>query len=120
MRILLDENLPVKLRHHLLKHQTETVTKRGWGGLKNGELLKAAESALFDVFVTADLNLEYQQNMAQRRIGLVILSTNNWPIIKKHIPKIQAAVDGAGPGSFVRVDCGKFARRNRRGGPVPQ
>jgi predicted nuclease of predicted toxin-antitoxin system len=111
MQVLLDENLPHKLCKHLSGHQVETVNRRGWGGLKNGDLLKAAESALFQVFTTADLNLEYQQNLAARRIGLIILSTNNWPIIKKHVAKIQAAIDTAHAGSFTRVDCGKFVRQ---------
>jgi predicted nuclease of predicted toxin-antitoxin system len=69
MRVLLDENLPLKLRKYLLNHQVETVSRRGWGGLKNGELLKASENALFDVFVTADLNLEYQQNLTHGESG---------------------------------------------------
>ena len=113
MKVLLDENLPHKLWKHLLKHQVMTVSRQGWGGLKNGDLLKAAENAQFEVFVTADLNVEYQQNLARRRIAMVVLSTNNWPIVKRHIPKIQSAVDGALPGSFTRVDCGAFVRPRR-------
>ena len=113
--MLLDENLPHKLCRYLLSHMVETVRQRGWGGLKNGELLRAAENASFEVFVTADLNLEYQQNLARRRIGIVVLSTNNWPIIRRHIPKIQTAIDAAHSRSFARVDCGMFVRqRNPR------
>ena len=110
MRVLLDENLPHKLRGHLAQHETATVAYLGWGGLKNGELLKAAEDAAFDVFVTGDRKLEYQQNLAGLWLAVVSLSAPNWPIIKRHVGKIVAAVEGAVAGSFTRVECGTFVR----------
>jgi hypothetical protein len=63
VKLLLDENIPHKLRAHLGSHETMTVAYMGWGSLKNGELLKAAEDAGFEVFVTGDRSLEYEQNM---------------------------------------------------------
>ncbi len=110
MRVLLDENLPHKLRAHLAHHETATVAYLGWGGLKNGELLSAAENSGFDVFVTADRALEHQQSTTGRRLALVALSANNWPIIKHHVHKIAVAIDAAVSGSFARVDCGTFSR----------
>ena len=119
MKVLLDENLPHKLRAHLAKHELITVAHLGWGGLKNGELLKAAEDAGFDVFVTGDLALEFQQNTAGRKIAIVSLSAHNWPIIKDHLMKIAAAIDVARAGEITRVQCGAFVRsRNPQKGPA--
>lgn len=117
MRVLLDENLPHKLRGFLLDHDTATVAYLGWGGLKNGDLLKAAEDAGFDVFVTGDRALEHQQNVRGREIAIVSLSAHNWPIIKHHVAKIARAIDGAQAGSFTRVKCGAFARQRNPPGP---
>ena len=86
----------------------------GWGGFKNGALLKAAEDSGFDVLVTGDLSIERQQNLKGRKLAIVSLSAHNWRIIKSHVAKIAAAVDGAGPGSFVRVECGRFSRRGAK------
>lgn len=94
-----------------------TVTHKGWGGLKNGDLLKALERAGFEVFVTGDQGIEYQNRIVGRRFGIVALSTNNWPIIRKHLTKIATAVNLAEPSRVTFVDCGKFVRqRNPRQG----
>jgi predicted nuclease of predicted toxin-antitoxin system len=114
VKLLLDENVPHKLRAHLARHETITVAYMGWGGLKNGELLKAAERAGFDVFVTGDRSLEYEQNVTGLKVAVVSLSAHNWPIIKNHLAKIVAAIDGAQAGSFSRVDCGVFSRRGSK------
>jgi hypothetical protein len=83
----------------------------GWGELKNGELLKAVEEDGFDVFVTGDRSLIDEQNITSRRVAIVALSANNWPIIKSYIPRILSAIDNAIPGSFQEVECGVFDRR---------
>jgi hypothetical protein len=119
VRVLLDENLPHKLRACISQHEVTTVAYAGWGGLKNGELLKIAEEAGFEVFVTGDRALEYQQNITGRKIAIVSLSAQNWPIIKHHVGKIAAAIDGADAGTFQRVDCGAFARPRKPKGPAP-
>jgi predicted nuclease of predicted toxin-antitoxin system len=111
VRVLLDENLPHKLRTHLAKHETVTVGYLGWGGLSNGELLDAAEVAGFDVLMTGDRTLEYEQNLEGRKISVVSLSSNNWPIIKNHVARIASAIGSANPGSLTRVECGVFSRR---------
>jgi predicted nuclease of predicted toxin-antitoxin system len=120
VKVLLDENLPNQLRRHLAKHETATVVYMGWGGWKNGALLAAAEEAGFDVLVTGDLSLEYQQNMFGREIAVVSLSTHNWRIVRHHVQRIAAAVDQARSGSLVRVECGRFVRpRNAPKGTAP-
>jgi len=94
--------------------QTVTAAYAGFAGLKNGELLKAAADAGFDVLVTGDKTLQYEQNLSGGKIALVSLSANGWRIIEPHVAKILAAVDDAVPGSFVRVECGAFSRRRAK------
>ena len=71
VRVLLDENMPHKLRRHLAKHETVTAVYAGFGGRRNGALLSAAEAAGFDVVVTGDLSLQYQQNLSSRKLAIV-------------------------------------------------
>ena len=79
----------------------------GWDGAVNGDLLRLAEEAAFDVFVTADQKLSYQQNLAGRKIAIVELTKNNWPVVKPQVEEIAAAVDTCVAGSYVRVVCGR-------------
>ena len=104
MRILFDQGAPVPLRQSLTHHEITTAYERGWSRLKNGELLDAAENETFEVLVSTDLNLKYQQNLKSRRVALVILSTPSWPRIERALSKIVRAVDAATPGSYVEVD----------------
>ncbi len=105
MKILLDESVPQKLRLLIEgSHAVATAWFQGWSGLKNGALLDAAEKAGFDLFITADQQLSYQQNLTGRTIAVVVLSTNNWSFIKAHVPEITAAVDAATPGSYAEVE----------------
>jgi hypothetical protein len=78
VRILLDEQLPRQLAPYLVGHDVRTVQQESWAGLKNGALLTQAEDAGFSVFVTGDQNLEFQQNISNRRLGVVVLcATSN-------------------------------------------
>ena len=107
MKIILDESVPQKLR--LLidgSHEVATTWFRGWSGLKNGALLTAAEEASFDLFITADQELSYQQNLTGRKIALLVLSTNNWSVVKARMPEIVAAINAAKSGSSAFVDIG--------------
>jgi hypothetical protein len=113
LKVLLDENMPHDLRRHLADHDVTTAVYAGFGGLKNGLLLTAAEAAGFDVLVTGDLSLQYQQNLSGRMLAIVSLSAISWLIIKPYVAKIAAAVDATTPGSFTRVECGVFSRRRR-------
>jgi hypothetical protein len=103
VRVVLDHNLPHKLRTSLCtlgKHEIVTASYMGWGELKNGELLQMAEGSGIDVFITGDRSLVYEQNLAGRRLAIVALSANNWPIVKNYVAQILAAIDSAVPGSF--------------------
>lgn len=102
--ILLDEQLPVGLRQ-LREHDVRTVDYMGWKGLSNGELIAAAEAARFDVFLTADRNLRYQQNVAGRAIAVVVLSTNRLGPIKASLDQIVGALAEAEHGSYSEVTC---------------
>jgi hypothetical protein len=77
----------------------------GWELLKNGDLLAAAEAKDFEVLVTGDRSLEHQQNFTGRRIALVVLTRNNWPLVKPHVAKIVEAVATSSAGSYRTVDC---------------
>ena len=110
MRVLLDENLPHKLRLIFEDHEVFTVAFMGWDGVKNGELIIRAEEEGFQVFVTADQNLQYQQNLEARCIAMVFLTAQEWEVIKLHVDKIISAVDQSSEGSYRLVDCGRFNR----------
>ncbi|MGA8762346.1 MAG: hypothetical protein WB562_05605 [Candidatus Sulfotelmatobacter sp.] len=100
MRILFDNNVPVGVRGFLANHEVRTVGEMAWPPqLENGELLKAAEAAAFEVLVTSDQNIRYQQNLARQELRLVVLGSNIWPIVRGHGVAIAAAVDKAKPGS---------------------
>ena len=104
MLVLLDESLPRKLALELVGHTTQTVQKRGWSGLKNGELLRRA-SAEFDVFVTGDQNLEFQQNTTGLSIAVVVLIAVNNRIetLRSLIPELLKAIESIDPGQLIRV-----------------
>jgi hypothetical protein len=120
VRVLLDENMAVKLRLALSQFETATVRYMGFAGLKNGELLNAAELAGFDVLITGDKTLEYEQNLRGRNISVVALSAPHWPLVQPYIGRIVLAIEAATPGSFTRVECGTFNRRRpKREGPSP-
>ena len=110
MKVLLDENLPHALRACLRGHDVSTAAYIGWAGVKNGELLLMAEKAGFDVLVTGDRNLAYQQNLKDRQIAIIELTAQQWLILRDYVGAIGAAVDLAQPGSFQVVECGEFRR----------
>ena len=91
------------LRECLALHQVATAYERGWSTLKNGELLAAAENEGFDVLVTTDRNLRYQQNLSGRRLAIVVLGSTSWPRIRREIAAVIRAVDGATEGSYMEV-----------------
>ena len=103
MRVLFDKSAPNKLIPHLEGHAVSTAEKQGWDRLENGALLTAAEETGFDVFLTADKNLRYQQNLANRKIALVVLGNSPWPLVQLHIPEIIEAVNVAKPGSYAEI-----------------
>lgn len=104
MLILFDHVTPKGLARSLLDHTVVKAKDRGWDRLSNGELLEAAERAGFEVLVTADKNMRYQQNLESRKIALVVLSTPQWPVVKRHLEKIAVAVNAATPGTYIEVN----------------
>jgi hypothetical protein len=105
MLVLFDNGTPRTLARHLIDHHTVTEARaRGWEELDNGELLSNAESAGFDVLVTTDKNLSYQQNLAGRKIAIVVLGQGRWSLIKRRVAQVVATVNAATPGSFALVD----------------
>ncbi len=103
MRILFDQGTPAPLRRFLHHHEVVTAYERGWARLTNGLLLEAAESAGFELLVTTDTNLRYQQNLAERRIGIVVLTTTSWPRIQRATESVAQAVESAFPGCYIEV-----------------
>ena len=101
MRILFDKNVPVGVRHFLAAHKIRTVEELKWPPqLENGELLRVAEKSAFDAMVTADQNMKYQQNLTSRKLALVVLGSNIWPIVRNYGEAIATATDSAKPGSY--------------------
>lgn len=104
MRLLLDQNCPERVGQRLVGHAATPARNLGWDRLSNGELLAAAEAAGFELLLTADQGIRYQQNLAGRRIALVVLSLNSRTVLLQHLGLIQAAVDRATPGSYEEVE----------------
>lgn len=105
MKIILDESVPQKLRMLIEGgHAVVTTWYQGWSGLKNGALLNAAEEAGFDLFITADQEMSYQQNLTDRKMALLVLRTNNWGFVKANVEKIMAAITTTIPGGYAEVE----------------
>lgn len=100
MKILFDQGTPVPLRQFLTAHSISTTFEMHWEALSNGELLKAAESD-FDVLITTDQNLRYQQNLSGRKLVIFVLLTTSWLKIRPRVSEIVAAVDGLKAGDYV-------------------
>ena len=103
MKILFDENVPYPLKKFLAGHVVSTAQECEWRGVGNGELLNLAEGS-FDVFILADKNMRYQQKTAGRRIAIVELPTNRWPLLVPLAGRIAEAVDGAREGDYKVLD----------------
>jgi len=107
MRILIDECLPRQLKVWLTaKHHAETVHAMGWANVKNGKLLQAANEAGFDVFVTADKNMYYQQNFAGLQIAAVVIPSNRKLLVQKSVPALMQSLEQVTPGQKVVMDLG--------------
>jgi hypothetical protein len=104
MRILFDQATPVPLRPFLAGHTVCTAAEEGWDRLRNGDLLSAAEGAGFDLLLTTDRNMQYQKNIAGRKIAVVILSRQQWPQLRLHVQLVVDAINAARSGSFAEVE----------------
>lgn len=103
MRILFDQGTPLPLRTHLARHTVVSAFELGWSELENGELLAAAEANDFDIVITTDQKLRYQQNLSDRTIAVIVLLTTNWPRIESQAERVIHALAGAAPGSYIEI-----------------
>src|SRR5438874_1229514 len=103
MTIILDENLPFGLRRMLAPRPVTTVQLAGFAGTKNGPLLALLEGA-FDIFLTGDKNLRYQQNLSGRRLAIIELPTNRWPLLRPLESRIVSAVDTCQPRDYIVIE----------------
>lgn len=104
MLFLFDHGTPQSIARWLQGHTITEAIERGWNRLSNGALLKAAEEAGFDLLLSTDKNIWYQQNLKGCRIAIVILGNSQLPAVHRHIDRVIAAVNAATPGSFVEVE----------------
>jgi len=107
MRILFDHVTPSGIARSLSGHTVTKAKERGWDRLTNGDLLAEAERAGFDVLLTGDKNMRYQQNLTGRRIAIVVLSTPQWPVVRLNLEIISDAVNATTPGTYVEVQLKK-------------
>jgi hypothetical protein len=104
MLILFDHSTPAPLAPYLTGHTVTKAKDRGWDTLSNGDLLGEAERAGFDLLLTADNNMRYQQNLTGRKIALVVLSTPQWPRVQLHIDKITAVLNSVNPDAYAEIE----------------
>jgi glutamate racemase len=104
MRILFDHGTPSGIAKALVGHEVAEAIDRGWDRISNGELLTVAEAAGFEVLLTTDKNLRYQQNLATRKIAIVVLGCSTWRLVRPHLDRVSSAVNAATPRSYVEVD----------------
>ncbi|MCI0748067.1 MAG: hypothetical protein L0Y58_21890 [Verrucomicrobia subdivision 3 bacterium] len=103
MRILFDQGTPVPLRDALAGHTVATAYEMNWSMLDNGDLLAEAEKAGFELFITTDQNLRYQQNLQNRRLAILVLPTTRWPQIALHVAEVLAAISVIRAGDYHEV-----------------
>ena len=104
MKILFDNGTPKPIARSLPGHEITYARQIGWHELENGELIEKAEEAGYELLLSTDKNIRYQQNLTGRKIALVVLGNQQWPLVKLHLEKITAAVEACTPGSYVEVD----------------
>jgi len=104
MRILFDQGVPRGLAASLQSHDVTEARKLKWERISNGALLKVAEDAGFDLLVTTDKNVRYQQNLSDRKISIVVLGQSPWWLVRQNLGAIVAAVNATKPGSYFEVD----------------
>ena len=103
MTIIFDENVPWPLHQYFNDYSVTSVQKENWAGIQNGALIEKIDT-LFTVFILADKNLRYQQNLKKRTISIFELPTNRWPLLQQIAPRIVSAVQDARPGSYTVLE----------------
>lgn len=103
MRILFDQATPVPIRKYLIGHVVRTAAQQGWDRLRNGDLLSLVQGAGFDLLLTTDKNMRYQQSLIHRKIAIVVLDKSQWPDLRPHVRHVVEAVNAATPGSYLEI-----------------
>jgi hypothetical protein len=113
--ILFDQGTPVPLRRHSARHVVDTAFERGWSALHKGEVLDVSEQEGYDLLMTTNQNVRYQQHLADRQLAIIVLLATSWPRIQLRIEAIQAAVERIMPGDTKKLPCDEAAlcRGNR-------
>jgi hypothetical protein len=104
MKILFDNGTPKPIARCLIGHEITYARQIGWHELENGELIQKAEEAGYEVLLSTDKNIRYQQNLSRRRIALAVLGNRQWPAVRLHLDRITAVVNAARPGTYTEVD----------------
>ena len=104
MKILFDNGAPNPIARSLIGHEVTFARQIGWEELENGELIERAEEMGFEVLLSTDKNIRYQQNLSKRKIALVVLGNSQWPIVRLHLDEIAAEVNACRPGSYAEVE----------------
>src|SRR6266404_7451288 len=104
MLVLFDHGTPAPIRSFLEGHLVKRTQDMGWDRLTNGELLDAAEANGFDLLLTTDKNIRYQQNLTDRKIAIIVLGNAQWPVLRLHIERLVAAVNSVTPSSYIELD----------------
>ena len=103
MRILFDQGTPVPLRKYLTEHSVTIAYEEGWSNLSNGDLLKSAEDKGYQIFVTTDRNLRYQQNLSDRQMAIVVLLSTSWPKIRTQTDKVCGVINEIKLGDYAEI-----------------
>jgi predicted nuclease of predicted toxin-antitoxin system len=106
MKILFDQGTPVPLRAHLVGHTIDVVYELRWADLQNSELLKIAEKAGYELLVTTDQNLKYQQNLKGKKLAILVLLSTSWPRIRPHVQAIIQMIETVQVGDYKEFDVG--------------
>ena len=104
MKILFDNCTPNPIARSLSGHEVTFARQIGWHELKNGELIQRAEDAGFELILSTDRNIKYQQNLAGRKIAILVLGQQNWNLLRPNIQFVVDAVNAAIPGGYAEVD----------------
>ena len=112
MKILFDQGTPRPLKQYLHPHTVDIALLLGWSELENGALIESAEAAGFDLIVTTDQNIRYQQNLANRKIAIIVLMHTDWPsVIEPDVHLVLDAVAKVTPNAFIEVTFPKKPRK---------
>jgi len=103
MKVLFDNGTPKPISRSLIGHEVSFARQICWHELENGQLIQQAEDAGYDVLLSTDKNIRYQQNLSHRKIALVVLGNSQWPQVRLHLTEIAAAVNASLPGGHVEV-----------------